>query len=485
MISLSDTNFLEHPTLSRDTIISTINEVKVRYPLRVGTNTDNSLWKTITVCGEGTSTFAIDRDGHMWSWGRSAYYDVGQGDYQLIPRNYTYSRYTIPENYLVVKPRLVYTNTGEIKDDWVKITRGESSTMAMDSSGQLWGCGMGSFSNEDTANCATFGLPQDSGNDEFEWQDGVDPRVAHQYYFFKMTEVVPGFVAKDFVCNTYYTLLLGTDNLVYWVGTDDVYSTSGQPENFFSPDWDEYNVITPTRIVGLNDEVKFLMLDGGFTYDIAGCVTMDNKVLIWGYGASYLIDEYDYESPITDVSAGLPSGVNVVSFYGASWWNLTVLLANGDVYVLGTSYAFDDGPGWYPEFTKIPGLSNIVSIDGSQTSACGIDSTGDLYTWDYGDYQNGLDDEGWGDSHPLPEISTVGTKWNMLVYNYYQSVWAGIDSEGRLMTWGSQSWGPHLGIGTAYNQTQNDMLGITIPPVTESLVPVVCVYPGSEDESEE
>jgi hypothetical protein len=78
-----------------------------------------------------------------------------------------------------------------------------------------------------------------------------------------------------------------------------------------------YFVDTPTRVVGVNDKVKLIMMHHGFGYDFAGCVLEDNTVLSWG--TSFLpdvIDYYDEENPITDISAGLPSGVNVVYFAG-------------------------------------------------------------------------------------------------------------------------------------------------------------------------
>jgi hypothetical protein len=436
--------------------------------------TGGLLFDKVVSHGNGIADFAIDERGRLWSWGRNYNGETGQGNYEYNSTLSGYDRFTIWTNYHITSPTLV--PGFEEKRDWVKITIGEMASMGMDAEGKLWGAGYTARHSSDTeGNCALFGLPHDSGEAWQEWR-GVGPVGNDQYYFFDFVRCAPGYTFKDFAQCYYYAVMIGQDNLAYFMGSDGYDHVSGY--HWDDPDYEYYRE-TPTRVPTVTDELKFLAELCEMNYDNWGCVTMDNRILVVGY-YSYVYNEgwVDPEGYVIDITYNLPD-VEIVKVC-LTWQGAIALLANGDVYVNGAQTYLGGTQGWGPfiAWEKYDELSNIVDIGMSQTGAWAIDASGDLFVWGALYYRSGIEGLNCsaGGTNVVPTLAT-NKRWKAVFHNYYQNVWNGIDQYGQLWAWGSQWWGPHLGIGTDWSADFNARAGITEAPVQESCSPQKCNYP--------
>ena len=422
--------------------------------------------KFTEVCysGESIAQFGIDEYGRLWSWGNNYFGIGGQGNWQWDrPANVVHNR----DAERILRPHLCYTNEGKLKSDFVQVQSGEGSSMALDSSGRLWGAGhtLWGYVRADH-NCAVFGLPHDSGEDDQEWTTGIS-RDNYQQYFFNFTRAVPNMVVKDYMHNSYYTLLIGPDDRVYYLGRDDIDEISGQASGFSASE--------PAAITQLDFAVKKLFHNGCFNYDMAACVTEDNRVIVWGSGWYGLTDTWEVytANAFIDITVGLPN--EEIIELSISWDGVVATLLNGDVWQIDI---YDSPIQW----NQITELSNIKYARCSQSGRYALDNDGCLWTWDGTDY---------GTLLPWPLYwYPVGRadphyRFQTLRYNRYNICWQGVDIYGRLVAWGSQSWGPHLGNGTVGNLAwlATSYSGLTQEVVGEmatSYYPQVCDYPEKE-----
>lgn len=419
--------------------------------------------------GNGNGAYAIDKDGYLWSWGNNEHGNCGQGDPEYIDYSTGYNK---PENAFIVKPQLVKMEDVSDKNDWVKIMQGEFSVIAMDKDGRLWGAGMTDVKDNEVSNCAPFGLPHDSGKDLLEWKE--EARENYKYWHFKFVRCAPGFTCKDFMHNYYYTQMIGNDDLLYVMGWEWGSGYGGSGMGTSEDYWEE-----PTQSPYVTDKIKSLLADGAFG-TLGGAVTLDNKVLIWGEAAYYWYDGYDSSVQyVVDITNGLPSDQDIIKLMGGEYV-LLVLLENGDVYArggnshIGRGYSGEDS--WY-EWVKIDQLSNIRDIGVSQVSPWAISEDNDFYTWSgWGYYETGKEVENcqYAD-HEYPEVATT-CKWKTVTNNYYHLSYHGIDLNGQLYTWGSNSLSPQLGIGVSGTEAENDALGIEENEVEESCDPIIADY---------
>ena len=431
--------------------------------------------KFTEVCysGESVAQFGIDEYGRLWSWGNNYFGIGGQGNrqWERPPANVVHNR----DNERVLRPRLCESReavggTKFTKTDFVQVQSGEGSSMALDSSGRLWGAGHTLWGSVVTDhNCAVFGLPHDSGEDDQEWTTGIS-RDNYQQYFFHFTKAVPNMLVKDYMHNTYYTLLIGPDDRVYYLGRNDTNGISGQASGFSASE--------PAAITQLDFAVKKLFHNGCFNYAMAGCITQDNRVIVWGWDISDLVWSWDETHDIEtnnfiDITQGLPAEDIVelsISFIG-----FMVTLANGEVW---RADYYNEA---YPIVWERWDIPPMQWFRYSQTSWYGLDLENHL--WSYG--------ADWGTLMASPTYAHTPTqadpryRFQTLRYNRYNVCWQGVDIYGRLVAWGSQSWGPHLGNGTIGNLAwlTSSYSGLTQEVAGEmatSYYPQVCDYPGKE-----
>ena len=431
--------------------------------------------KFVDVCysGESVAQFGIDEYGRLWSWGNNNFGIGGLGnwEWQRPPANVIHNR----DNERVLRPRLCESRevVGEskfIKTDFVQVQSGEGSSMALDSSGRLWCAGQAQWGGEVIDhNCAVFGLPHDSGEDDQEWTTGIS-RDNWQYYFFHFTRAVPDMLVKDYMHNSYYTLLIGPDDRVYYLGRNDTNGISGQASGFSASE--------PAAITQLNFAVKKLFHNGCFNFAMAGCVTEDNRVIVWGDHVSDLVWSWDETHDIEtnnfiDITQGLPAE-DIVEL-SISYNGFMVTLANGEVW--RADYFNED----YPVVWEQWDIPLMQWFRYSQGAWYGLDLNG--YLWSYrADYGTLVTDPSYVFT---PTQADTRYRFNTLRYNRYNVCWQGIDQYGRLMAWGSQSWGPHLGNGTIGNLAwlASSYSGLTQEVAGEQMIsyfPQQCDYPGKE-----
>jgi alpha-tubulin suppressor-like RCC1 family protein len=432
-------------------------------------------FKTVNVSGNGNANFAIDVYSRLWSWGWGNYGQPGQGNPKYDAALSGLARWTVPENRYIVSPRLVALADGTVKEDWVKINVGDYSSMGIDKDGALWGCGYGSSTRID--NCSSFGLPHDSGEDVYEWKDGVEPRENYQEVFFHMTRCAPDHTFKNFAHCYYHTLMIGNDDKLYFMGEDDSYGLDGLPITVDKT----YNV--PTLVANIPTDIKLIANTAEFNYGMYCFVTSDNKI----YGVGEEIWDYYHDgtgdfNPVTDpyvfdITGNLPD-VEIVHA-SAGYTAMFVTLADGTVYGRGGKWYIAQETDSYYEWVKIP-IANISYCEHSQIGMFALDHYGNLYSWGLSDFGTGLQVANcFNATAPYYKV-IIATKrqWKRVMYNYYNNNWAGIDIHGNLRAWGSQLWGPMLGIGTTDSVLYNDWLGIEDrEPVRESCTPLLCEIP--------
>jgi hypothetical protein len=429
-------------------------------------------FKQVPSPGNSIASFAIDEFDRLWSWGNN--WELGSAS-QGNPRasGWSWAEITVLDNFQISVPRIVEDINGHIKSDWVKIMSGEFSTIAMNESGELWGCGQPFYSGLVDGNCACFGLPHDSGEDMRAWQEGVDPIDGHQMNFYNLTRCAPGWTFKDFMHNYYYTHMIGQDNLLYGMG----WETGGAYGGGFGTGNVQMFYDEPTRLTIITDPIKLILADGDWA-NLGGVVTQDNRVLVWGNRCTMFDPAYDGDVEyVLDITAGLPAGAVIKEFYG-SWASVLVLLENGEVWGI-SNYDFYLGmlDGYAPHvWFRVPLEVPIRTCGLSQSAPWAIDTENRLWTWGWADY--GCADP----SYPSSDVPCMveNYRWNAITFNQYHGVWIGVLTDGRLMTWGRNSAGPHLGLGTFHNWDYNNRYGIEESPVWQSYVPVMPRYDSGE-----
>lgn len=432
-------------------------------------------FRTVNVSGNGPVSFAIDVYGRLWSWGRSDYGCAGQGNYNYDPALSGYARFTEFNKYQVVEPTLVALADGTIKEDWVKINVGEYSCMGIDKEGRLWGAGNGPGTTE--GNCAQFGLPHDSGEDELEWKDGVDPRDNYKYNFFNFTRCAPDYTFKDFAHCYYYTIAIGQDDYLYFFGQDDSDGLTGNSTG--SGPYPTFMHETPQLVANIGKKIKLLGTTGDFNYDGYAFVTTDNNVygigyvFAWDFDPDWATFDEDTDPMVFNLTGNLPDEDIVHLSFG---YALFATLANGDVYGRGPDWVLSRDTDSYYEWVKMP-LSRIKYCEESQGGVFAVDYDGRLWTFGHPDYGTGGTVADCRNVYNESVGQSTDRLWKSVAYNHYNWIWTGISNSGHLYAWGSQWWGPHLGIGTNYSSLLNEYGEIDEDPVKESCVPVRCNTP--------
>lgn len=387
-------------------------------------------WSQFGRCQASQASAAIDEVGRLFTWGRNQGGQCGQGDYD-------------PEDVggYGSSPQLIQielaTQIGT-QTNWLKASAGEISMMALNSLGEIWCWGEGSyadFSNfglPDQAPTAVFWLPTQGNNSKF-WIN-----IAHDYY-----------------C----TLAVDVNGDLYSFGMNFDYNLGigGVPGN---------NYATPQLVSTITDPV--VMIDSEYTAKCA--VTSTNKVYIWGTDW-WLIEGYVpfFSSQTPKQVTGLPASAQIVDM-SVSPLGVYVVLSDGSLWAAGGFEIFgDDGVG-YPSgsstFQQVTGLSSkfITKIRASGmgwSSAIALDSDGNAWFWDdYAEEYNG--------SSLVPANEYIWSlfgaefegehKWIDVMNNTHQKAYQAIDEYGFLYTWGSQYWGPHLAINAAYQESYYDIM---------------------------
>ena len=137
--------------------------------------------------------------------------------------------------------------------------------------------------------------------------------------------------------------------------------------------------------------------------------------------------------------------------------NSAAVAANGDLYVWGNNFNGQLGLGNYGEGThktsptKVPGLSNVVSVSIGHSFCAALTASGDIYTWGsnrYGQIGSGKSGQGVYVTSPtkVPGISNV-VAINMGCYHS-----SAVTANGDLYVWGYNDFG-QLGLGDETDRT--------------------------------
>jgi len=386
-------------------------------------------WKSLGRTGASQSSNAIDERGRLFTWGQNNVGESGQGN----PRYISYQNYERPDLLRIERA----TQLG-YAENWVKACSGEESTVALNKHGELWGWGYS------IADCATFALPEDSGESKQTWM-GI-PIPGHEQIFYTPVRVAPGQLFKDVAHDFYHTLAIGMDDKLYSFG--DKYSLGIPP---FDTD-----LHIPTRVDLISEDVKLIDCE----LECSIVITTDDKVYVFGDlsfydGADPARDDPRYPWKVPGLI--IPDGETIVgcstSYLGAYVW-----LSNGETWGVG----IDIFGNSYPvaeefNFVKIPFLEgkdiikvNHCALGGETTMA--IDRQGNIWGLGYNDWMSGnevvIPYNDWG---LVISIVEGEHKFIDAINNTHQNCCMAIGEDGYLWTWGWQNWGPHLAIGAVYS----------------------------------
>jgi len=359
--------------------------------------------------GLGQASVIIDELGRLFTCGYNYSGECGLGDWHLYGDDFK----DIP----------TFTRVG-IQCNWVKATQGEYSAIIMNSKGELWG----------------FGKPE-SGS-----AFGLDENVMPNNIFYTPIRCAPEYTFKDFYHDYYHTIIIGNDDYLYTFGKNisdalglGIYASI-----------DEL-IKNPTKNPYLTDKIKFL----GCEFLLNGCVTVDDKVYVWGSWGWGFSPSLDYDRPTRVEGLIIPDGETIVDF-GVSYSGVVVLLSNGTVWAMGEeTYCQNGSDGDLTTFHQITTLGDkfITKIKTNQFECvfC-LDDEGNIWSWGWGSYQFGFsncDDAFW-----IPTITgceAVGErKFIDFEINTYHYCYLAIDTDGYVWSWGYQGWGANLGLGLRY-----------------------------------
>ena len=255
----------------------------------VAVSNSSGLISPIQVDASSSASFALDKDGYVWSWGSGGNGQLGQGS-----------------NWTSYVPGKVVKADGTPLNNIVRIAAGSLGGMAIDSSGQLW----------------TWG-------DDQQGQLGTGSSSFSQNYASPVT-ALHNVVAISSSRSGYDDLAVEADGSVWGWG----WNSNGQVGNGdYTPDGNDIHTSVPSRVQGLTDIVA---VANGFYYSMA----LDRYGHVWTWGSNYSGDlglgtqDSSYSAHLLPVRIPGLQNVTAISVDSSSF----ALDSDGHVWAWGGNY---------------------------------------------------------------------------------------------------------------------------------------------------
>jgi alpha-tubulin suppressor-like RCC1 family protein len=344
---------------------------------------------------------ALDRTGTLWAWGTNSHGELGQAT--EFGRN-------VPATV---------SNLSNI----VQIAAGDYHSLALKSDGTVWGWGYNFHGQAGDGTYLDRSLPVQI--------KGLPP----------ISQIVAGGESS---------VAIGTDGSV-WAWGDNGYGQLGIGSDVTrdSP--------TPLQIAGLSN-VKSIVLGESF----ALALKSDGTVWGWGdngYGQLGIGQAGDQSGPVQ-----IPGLGNVVAL-GAGETHSLAVKSDGSVWAWGANDNYQLGLGdatsEQDSPVQVPGVTNVIAVDGGQQMSAALTSDGHIYTW--GTNNNGELGNVDGSDSSTPSLAD-GDHFALMAAGYYHMI--AMKSDGSTWGWGWNGYG-QLGDGTLADQMTYQ--GVVNPSLTAFL----------------
>jgi alpha-tubulin suppressor-like RCC1 family protein len=253
--------------------------------------------------------------------------------------------------------------------------------------------------------------------------------------------VVPGLTdVEDLASGHFNTCAIKSNQSVQCWGSND-----GQFANLGSTT--SQIMSTPTTFAGLTTVTQ---MDLGLAH---GCAILADKTMrCWGQGDSGELGHGAYANSTTPVVVtGINTAAKVVS--GRNW--NCALLDNGDVKCWGGNpHKWGNGVNtWYNVPTAIPGLTNMIDIDGmapqywpGYDTICGLKNDGTIWCWGQNDVGQ-LGDGSFINRSAVVQVSGINNAVKLAIDG---GTSCALLADSTVKCWG---WGNTLGNGTSANSS--------------------------------
>ena len=399
-----------------------------------------------------TLSLALGSDGNIYSWGKNAYGQ--QGDGTNIDRQ---------SPIKVAKPANVPKGF-----TFTKVDAGDHSVLAMGSDGNLY----------------TWGF-----NASGQLGDGTTENRNRPAPVKKPDGAAPGFTWQQANTRWDHTVALGSDGNLYAWGLN----AYGQLGNTSVPRGPNNPAAYSAKPVPVSKPAGITFTQPATGRYSSMAMGSDGKLYAWGWNSYGRLGDGTTTDRLTPTQVLQPNGVTFSQFNVGADYSFAIT-TNGDLYGWGwnDSGRLGDGtttdrhvPTLIPRPDGTPAGFTWKQVMGRDYHSMGIGSDGNLYTWGvnwYGDL--GLPDVPTGQtSHiirprpvqkPKPSVAGQETSWVRLYAGWEQSLALG--SDGNLYTWGWNSGG-QLGdptIPTGYDNSKAMRLtpGLAAFPLTPDLTAV-------------
>lgn len=369
---------------------------------------------------------ALDNRGRIFTWGGSNHNgsSTGQTPIPIGGEDAFLMNPAINTDLSSSGNSMLYPYQVGTKFDWIKVAASESTYIAIDAAGSLYGWGASAY--------GITGIEVDTG---YYFNGTLD-----KWERPGNTLIVPTLINSqqwtDFALGWYHILAQKADKSLWIWGTNLSNATYGTLTYA-----DDYLSAVPIQMTWLPaSPVKLFDAD----YSVSVIVTEANQVYIWGDYAWTTIQTPTL-FPLT-----LPEGVTIVKCQ-CSFTGFGILLSNGEIYCAGKYLAFVATPFVANTLTLVPGGHNFVDFRIFSEGAIARDNLGNLWGWGIGTYvvsQNvgacDLNSFQPGEQ-PLLTAAAIPGERQWITMDIGGWTHCAINSQGELFTWGLNAYG-ELGV---------------------------------------
>ncbi len=390
--------------------------------------------------GGGSHTVALDSAGHVWTWGRNAEGQLGDG---------TTTRRTTP----------VAVSTPSGMSTVVAIAAGDYHTVALDAAGHAW----------------TWGW-----NDYGQLGDGTTTRrntpvaVSMPSGMGTIVAIAAGYL---------HTVALDSAGNVWAWGNND-YGQLG--------DGTTSQRNTPVAVSAPSGMGTVVAIAAGGYHTVA--LDAAGHVWTWGYNVLGQLGDGTTTNRTTPVAVSMPSGMGTVVAIAAGDYHTVALDSAGHVWTWGRNDDGQLGDGTTtqrnaPVAVSAPsGMGTVVAIAAGDAHTVALDSAGHVWTWGYNFY--GQLGDGTTTQRTTPVAVSMPSGMGTVVAVAADGAHTvALDSAGRVWTWGYNGYG-QLGDGTTTQRNTPvevhdlnliDVCHTTLPSCDLGASPPACTITNATD----